>query len=142
MTGLLPITITVDQALLDSFDKIQSVCNKLEAQFNFQTLTANWYGDEENVLTVTLLLLTPDTFYLNKQSLAEQRQTESNIISFSDDVICSVDNEHKQFTCFIALTKSELLLLESEPKLLKGLIQTKLHKILNLVAQQQSLALI
>ncbi len=44
MTELLPITITVDVELAKQLTRLNSVANKLEAQFNFHALTANWFG--------------------------------------------------------------------------------------------------
>jgi hypothetical protein len=49
MTEKLPIAIMPSNDLMAKFKQIKSVSNKLEAQFNFQTLTANWYGDENTI---------------------------------------------------------------------------------------------
>lgn len=140
MTETLPITITVNKALLDKFINIKSVSNKLEAQFNFQTLTANWYGDEEDILTVQLSLETPASFEQRKETLSKSSDDSVNISHFSDDVICCFNEGQQQLHCTIAITKSELDLLVSQPALLAGYIQAKLRKVLNLIAQQQSLA--
>jgi len=140
MTETLPITITVNKALLEKFINIKSVSNKLEAQFNFQTLTANWYGDEEDILTIQLSLETPASFEQRKEALSKSSDCSVNISHFSDDVICCVNEGQQQLHCTIAITKSELDLLVSQPALLAGYIQAKLLKVLNLIAQQQSLA--
>ncbi len=47
MIEQLPIIITVSDELVIILPKLNSVKNRLEAQFNFQTMTANWYGDED-----------------------------------------------------------------------------------------------
>lgn len=139
MTEILPITISVDAELAEQLTKLTSVTNKLEAQFNFQALTANWFGDEDNILVIQLYLETPITFIFNtnvqkntiKGSIYESR--------FSDDVVCYFNQDEKLLRSYIAFTDSELALLTEQPKLLVGFIETKCRKVLNLIAQQQSL---
>ena len=139
MTEILPITISVDAELAKQLTKLTSVTNKLEAQFNFQALTANWFGDEDNILVIQLYLETPITFIFNtnvqkntiKGSIYESR--------FSDDVVCYFNQDEKLLRSYIALTDSELALLTEQPKLLVGFIETKCRKVLNLIAQEQSL---
>ena len=72
MTVSLPISIHVCENLIEQFSKIMSVCNKLEAQLNFQTMTANWYGDEDNILLVRLCLETPQSFFLSQQKFQQE----------------------------------------------------------------------
>jgi len=140
MTEQLPISINIHDDLVDKFTKIKSVINKLEAQFNFHTLTANWYGDEENILLIQLDLETPMSFSQHQAEL-EHAGLEGIVISnFSDDVICRFNDSEQQLLCHIAITESELTLLDQQPKLLVGFLQAKLHKVLNLIAGQQSLA--
>ena len=140
MTDALPLTIKVNNDLLDQLYKIKSISNKLEAQFNFQTLTANWYGDEDNILIIQLSLETPSSFTKQKKELVKLATTEDIISNFSDDVISSFSAAEQQLFCLIAITDSELTLLELQPKILSGFIEKKLHKVLNLIAQQQCLA--
>jgi hypothetical protein len=138
MTEVLPITITVNKDLLAKFSKIKSVSNKLAAQFNFQTLTANWYSDEEDILIIQLSLETPTSFEQCKGALAKLSGSEIIISHFSDDVFCCFNKVDQQLLCTIAITASELDLLTLQPRLLAGYIQAKLYKVLNLIAQQQS----
>jgi len=138
MNDDLPISIHVCDDLKQQFVKITSVCNKLEAQFNFQTMTANWYGDEASILLVQLHLETPQDF-VEQQQLMQQVDTQT----YSDDVFSYYQqNEEQTLICHIALTDSELLLLNQQNKLLNGLLQAKLQKVLNLIAQQLKLKLI
>lgn len=139
MIETLPITIRINDDLLETFSKIKSLTNKLEAQFNFQTLTANWYGDEDDILVIQLCLETPTNFEQYKQGLDKLLDREVVISHFSDDVVCCFNEGEQQLLCTIAMTTSELDLLILQPKLLAGYIQAKLHKVLNLIAQQQSL---
>ncbi|MFQ3209276.1 MAG: hypothetical protein ACI9U5_000214 [Colwellia sp.] len=139
MAETLPITIKVNNGLLDKFSKLKSVSNQLAAQFNFQTLTANWYGDEDDILIIELCLETPASFKLRQAELAQLSLKQFSVTDFSDDVINCVNKGDKQLLCTIAITNSELELLVLQPKLLVGFIEVKLRKVLNLIAQQQSL---
>jgi hypothetical protein len=139
MTEQLPITINIHNDLIEKLPKIKSIINKLEAQFNFQTLTANWYGDEEYILLINLILDTPTSFEQYQLGLAEISHSDTEIKAFSDDVICSVNEKALQIACNIAITDSELALLDEQAKLLTAFLQAKLHKVLNLIAEQQSL---
>ena len=139
MTEQLPITINVHSELVNKFPKIKSAINKLEAQFNFQTLTANWYGDEENILTIQLSLETPLSFKKFQEEVQMLSPDKVAISHFSDDVISCLNQGEQQLLCHIAITESELELLKEQPKILTGFIQAKLGKVLNLIALQQSL---
>ena len=139
MNENLPIKININQTLVIKFSKIKSVCNKLEAQFNFQTLTANWYGDEENILTIQLGLETAVSLIEHHEVLQKSYNEELSIKQLSDDVICYINEPELQLQCLVALTDSEIALLESQPKLLTSFIQAKLHKVLNIIAEQRSL---
>jgi len=136
MTEQLPISIHIDTELKQKFDKITSVCNKLEAQFNFQTMTANWYGDENNILFVQLCFESPQNF-----TLQHKAQSLHVIENYSDDAFSYYENSEKEqrLICHIALTDSELTMLNQQNKLLSGLLQVKLQKVLNLIAKQLQL---
>ena len=62
MTEQLPISIQVSGDLVTKINNIAAICNKLEAQLNFHTMTANWYGDEENILLINFNLVSSDEF--------------------------------------------------------------------------------
>ncbi|WP_057832611.1 hypothetical protein [Colwellia sp. TT2012] len=140
MTESLPLTINVNSDLLDKFTQLKSISNKLEAQFNFHTLTANWYGDERQVLAIQLLLETPVSFKECQNGLKRLSASEVSVSHFSDDVFSCFNEGEQQLLCYIAITNSELDLLATQPKLLMGFIQVKIHKVLNLIAVQQSLS--
>jgi hypothetical protein len=134
MTEQLPISIQPSNDLIARFNKIKSVANKLEAQFNFQTLTASWYGDEENILLINLYLETNETFDAEKS-----KSHQGDVNYFSDDVFSVYQNELPQLNCFIAITPAELILLEQQVKLLPKYLHAKLHKVLNLIAAELKL---
>jgi hypothetical protein len=134
MTEQLPISIQPSNDLSTKFNKIKSVTNKLEAQFNFQTLTASWYGDEDNIFLINLYLETIDVFNTEKS-----KSHEGNISLFSDDVFSVYQKEKPQINCFIAITPGELILLEQQEKLLPKYLNAKVHKVLNLIAGELKL---
>lgn len=134
MNDELPISIHVSQELLTLFPKLNSVINKLSAQLNFQTLTAAWYGDEDNILTITL--------YLELQAGFAMQQNKEHTVAatdFADDVICYMDMDRQVIDCYVAITDSEVALIDQHQQLLSGLMDKKLHKTLNLIAVEQSL---
>ena len=134
MTEQLPISIQASNDLITQFSKITSVSNKLEAQFNFQTLTANWYGDEDNILLINLYLETSDFLNLEKAKVHQ-----GDVSYFADDVFSVYQQELPKIDCFIAITPAELTLLAQQEKLLPIYIQKKLHKVLNLIAAKLKL---
>jgi len=134
MTEQLPISIKTSNELKAKFNKIKSVTNKLEAQFNFQTLTASWYGDEEKILLINIYLETRDVFNDEKS-----KPHQGDISFFSDDVFSVYQKEQPQINCFIAITPAELTLLEQQEKLLSKYLYAKLHKVLNLIAGELKL---
>lgn len=139
MIETLPITINLVKDLNEKFSKLTSICNKLEAQFNFQTLTANWYGNEEKIFTIRLFLDVPLSFSKHQEELETLSCSGVDVSHFSDDVISCFNHDEQDLLCYVAITHSELTLLELKPKILSGFLQAKLHKVLNLIAVQQSL---
>lgn len=136
MTEKLPITIDVCDPLIQQFSKIASVCNKLEAQLNFQTMGANWYAEEDNILFVQLKIETLKTYELLKKSYQEY-----NIKNYSDDVFSCYENTDKvqQLNCYIAITDVETAMLEQQSNVLADLLNIKLNKVINLIAKQLKL---
>ena len=137
----LPISIFACDNLTLQFGKIISVCNKLEAQFNFQTMAANWYGDEDNILFVRLCIETPQSFEALKKT-----QAQHEIQSHSDDVFSYYDfsqdekiEQNQTLIYHIAITNIEVAMLNKQNKLLTGLLHVKLQKVLNLIAKQLKL---
>lgn len=138
MTEPLPISIHVCDDLKQQFIKLTSASNKLEAQFNFQTMTANWYSDEDNILFVQLHLETPQSF------VAQQQAQQCELTIISDDVFSFYDKgcAAQLLICHIAITDAELALLKQQEQLLVALIQVKLKKVLNLIGKQLNLTTI
>lgn len=133
MTETLPISIHICDELLSQFTKINSVSNKLEAQLNFQTMVANWYGDENEIWFIKIQIESAQS-YLDQKKY----QTELKIRQHSDDVFSYIDTSTKKqlIVCCVAITESELTLLLQQEKLLSGFLNIKLKKVLNLIATQ------
>jgi len=138
MTEQLPISIYVCDDLTEQWVNINSITNKLSAQFNFQAMTANWYGDEDNILFIQLLLETPQGF---TNRLKKQNENQENRFEiYSDDVFSVIDDKDpQQLICTVAITESEHNLLAQQAKLLSGLLQIKLQKVLNIIAKKLNL---
>ena len=129
MTETLPISIQVSNDLVAEIKNIASVSNKLEAQLNFHTMTANWYSDEATILIIN--------FYLVSISELVNETTHANIEMLADDVMLS--STYNLVDCHMAITPAESALIEQQPKLLSGYLAKKLTKVLNLIADRQKL---
>ncbi len=130
----LPITINVSSELLESvpqaYTRLTSACNKMSAQLNFQTMTANWYHDEDNQLTVTLELITPEAYLHNYST-----NKHNAITQFTDDVFVKrTATNQPVYSVYIALTLAEQQLINSHPNLSYTLTQKKFTKVINLLA--------
>jgi hypothetical protein len=133
MNNDLPISITTSAILSKSFAKINSVAVKHEAHFNFQTLAAGWYEDENDILAIELKLIAPHE--LEKQLNVDDLGIKTNI---ADDVLSYFDQTDNKVMCFIAITDAEEILLIQQPKLLSNYIKTKLLKVMNRLAQKHA----
>lgn len=147
MTEQLPISILVCSDLIKQLvtvnsAKVNSITNKLEAQFNFQTMTANWYGNEDNIMFIQLLLKTPQGFIEQKIKQIEMQKNKQlkTFDVYSDDVFIFIDKaEPQQLMCIIAITDAEQKLVAQKEKILNGLLTIKLQKILNILAKKLTL---
>ncbi len=137
MATTLPITIDIAEQLQQRETKLSSVANKLEALFNFRTMTAGWFGDEDNILTIELSVESMDGLAERKTS-AEQMQTMT-FYQISDDAFALFESSALYITCVIAITENELALIATTPKLLQPLLDKKMVKVLNVIAEQQQL---
>jgi len=134
MNETLPITIQVSEDLIDEIKNISAISNKLAAQLNFHTMSANWYGEETKILQISFTLLALSEFNL----LAADQQNSLKQEYLADDVLMSSVSKQVH-DCYVAITASELLLLQQTPKILSGYLAKKLTKVLNLIANRQGL---
>jgi hypothetical protein len=132
MTESLPISIQVNDDLVTEIKNIASVSNKLEAQLNFHTMTANWYNDEEHILLINFYLIT-----MSELSSAITQADSVDVATLADDVLLSSKNS--LLDCHVAITPAELILIKQQPKLLSGYLAKKLTKVVNLIADRQKL---
>lgn len=130
MTETLPISIQVSDDLAAEIKNIAAISNKLEAQLNFHTMTANWYGDEADVLQINFYLVAVNEF----GNVA--RQTPNvGVETFADDVLL-LNSNNRLIDCYVAITAAESELIRQQPKLLSSYLAKKLSKILNLIADR------
>jgi hypothetical protein len=132
MTESLPISIQVNDDLVTKIKNIASVSNKLEAQLNFHTMTANWYNDEEHILLINFYLVT-----MSELNSAITKADGVDVETLADDVLLSSTNS--LLNCHVAITPAELILIKQQPKLLSGYLAIKLTKVVNLIADRQKL---
>ena len=105
MNSQLPISIKINNHLTEQFAKLKSLVNKLEAQFNFQTMTAGWYGDEENIVEICFSLESPQSF---EQAIS--KSLFSDKLTLADDVISFYDSSTNLRICFVAITERAQML--------------------------------
>lgn len=134
MTEQLPISIQVSNDLITEINNIAAIGNKLEAQLNFHTMTANWYGDEANVLRINFYLIS-----INEFGNVATQIGNVDAEALADDVLLLSSKSHL-LDCHVAITPAEAELIKQQPKLLSGYLAKKLTKILNLIADRQQLA--
>ncbi len=133
MNDALPISIVVSEDLQAQLNKIAAISNKLSAQLNFHTMTANWYGDEANLIQIKFMLQSHTEFAQQRQIAARAKP-----LFLADDVLIYDQSLHAQ-DCYLAITESELNLLQQNPKVVTGFLAKKLTKILNIIAKQRGL---
>ena len=138
MTEQLPITINVSPPLKAQYPKLCACCNKLEAQFNFQTMTANWYGDEDTIFFIDIELLLPDDYQTTLQAV---NISNNELTRHADDVFIQ-KLSNKQLSAYLAITDAEQALISQHPKILAGLIEKKLGKVINIIATSKNLTII
>lgn len=133
MADNLPIMIKASPELSACFGHFESIVNKLEAQLNFHTLTANWYGDEDDILMIHFDLLTHDelTQVLSQDSYAPNERPADDVILLTPALL----ERH----CYVAITASEMTFLTQQPKLLSGYLAKKVTKVLNIIASNEQL---
>lgn len=131
----LPIQLNATTPLQQSFKQLNSVLLTTEAQLNFQSMTAGWYGDEENILSINVMLQSPQEF-----TAQVQRKYQNEIVTqYADDVQSVATEDQLTFDVYIALTEKEQALLTQHSKLTEKICQTKIRKVINLIASNLSL---
>lgn len=145
----LPLTIEANDVLLVQHPKMSSTTNKLSAQLNFHTMTAGWYSDEIDVISLHCLLLDNNAFIelkkqdqlpVNNSNEVKTCTNNMNVYTeISDDVYTLYNAENNHIHSVIAITEAEAGLLNTQPKLLAGYLDKKLHKVLNEIAKKYSL---
>lgn len=71
----LPIRIAAEQQVSDALNITKHDLERIEAWANFETLKANWYGDEAHSPSCQLTLVSPQ--YFNAKFLSESSSSET-----------------------------------------------------------------
>lgn len=137
MTEALPITFTT-QGLFESGDsKSEFLISKLEAWLNYRGLCANWYADEDKVMSMAICLL-PEKMFLSHQ--VDQNKVWSTLneptaLFHHDEVTC-------HFECYLMLSNNEIDEAMKNPQDLERKLQLKLATVANKFASAYHLAAI
>lgn len=126
----LPITLSIDHDLKQIFPKALAYANKLEAEFNFHAMLANWYEKEEEIVEIEILYLTTTSYDFNLQQLAGR---ESHIVS---DDVCYIFESEKHINIYISITDNESIKIKEQIKLLNALLKVKAQKVLSIIAKE------
>ena len=133
----LPISMNVSPHLNVQFVKLTSILSKLEAQFNFRTMTAGWYGDEEAIHTFSIHILTPSEY-----SVEYKTHVVDQLTSHADDAFSCFNGAQNGTHCFLSITENEQILFSEHPAIISKLIEKKVEKLLNSLSSQYSLSTI
>lgn len=133
-TDKLPVCIFANDELKSWFANINQVMARLEAEVNFQTMLAGWYGDEDKLPAIEIAFTSATGFesFLSEQSTMVVNQ-------LADDVFYRFNPDKKQATGFVCFTESELSLIEKHAKLLPGIAKAKLVKLIFAIAESLEL---
>lgn len=135
----LPISIKLGNSLTTTFPKLVSICERLAAQLNFQTMTCGWFGDEDDILTIVFSVDISSQYDNQKCLYQAEADDENQFVSLSDDVCYSFKKQVNYLNVLIAITENELEFLKQNEKVLKKYTEKKLVKVINLVADKLTL---
>lgn len=128
----LPISLMVESTTRNLLPKIDAIASKLEAKLNFVAMTAGWFGDPEDEIHWH--------FDINCRSVEQVELNFSNEVEqLADDVIISFDSKANRYNCFMQLTANEIDLSLAKAAVLPVLLDKKITKILNVVAERHQL---
>lgn len=135
----LPITVT-SQGLFEAGDKSSEfLMTKLEAWLNFKALQANWYGDENLVVSIHITIMPEKVFLDNQVDKSLKWQSLSNI---NTTALFNHDEPSKTFRSFLMLSNDELNEAMANPAKVETMLQKKLATTVNHFASFYSLALL
>lgn len=86
----LPVTISAEGRLSEKYGLTKQVLEQLEAWANFETLKANWYGDDSRQISTKFVLVSKATFDTSFDALIAKGWIEDLalhcIYNLSDDL--------------------------------------------------------
>ena len=124
----LPITVT-SKGLFEAGDKSSEfLMTKLEAWLNFKALQANWYGDEDLVLTINVSIM-PEKLFLDNQ--VDRSLKWQSLSSNTTTALFNHNESITSFTCFLMLSNDELNETMAKPQKVEDMLQNKLATVAN-----------
>ncbi|WP_139302595.1 MULTISPECIES: hypothetical protein [Thalassotalea] len=136
MSEALPIEIKAADEAKKSLANISSVVNKLEAQLNFIAMTAGWFSDPEQELTIEFSVNSEPFFPKQLFPVADE------FIVLADDVHFAYHDEQCKYQCYVQLTGTEIELAKQKKSILAAILDKKLTIVLNEIALKQRLSFI
>ena len=136
MTETLPIRISVLPEAQVQLLKIGAITNKLEAKLNFITMTAGWFTEPANEVSIEFIVNTLPFFVDQPQPVADE------FIQIADDVQLSFSQDELMYICYLQLTQAEIAIAQKKHTVIPLLLDKKLTIVLNKIAQKQSLPVI
>jgi len=134
----LPITISADKALMETFGLSTTLLEKLEAWANFSTLKANWYGDESKVVAIKITLV--NQAFFNQHFLTSEPENWQ-INQEKQQAISASKHQLKQ-SIFIVVDKINQQQLSRDAKWIESELQQglqqELWQLLNDIGMQLS----
>ncbi|WP_448551158.1 hypothetical protein [Thalassotalea montiporae] len=81
----LPIRIAAEQQVSDALNITKHELERIEAWANFETLKANWYGDEANSPSCQITIVSPEYFDKKFSTLLQTTSSDDPITGFQLD---------------------------------------------------------
>ncbi len=132
----LPIRVEIKHLFEAGDVKSQSLIERLQAWINFQTLAANWFADESQIVDVSIVLL-PQNRFLDLELDTEQVWQS---IQITDDYVYTANAEANTANIYVGLSNTTLKSLMKHPEKVNEGFQEIIKNATNLVAPEFKLS--
>ncbi len=137
MFDALPITLSVQAELAADMPAGKKLVEQLEAWLNFETLKANWFGNETNTLSCVFLLLSEQSFAKTHQQI--QPQLELWQVNDESGYMIKQAKNTKKVKAVLKLSDATLEAAKTTPAIIDIELRQLLTKVLNAIAQNNQL---
>jgi len=132
----LPIRVEIKHLFEAGDVKSQSLIERLQAWINFQTLAANWFADESQIVDVSIVLL-PQNHFLDLELNTEQVWQS---IQITDDYVYTANSKTNSANIYVGLSNTTLKSLMEHPEKVNEGFQEIIKNATNLVAPEFKLS--